>query len=106
MAIGHILAAEKAPSGENYILSGERMTLKKMFAILEEVTGVPGPSIYIPMGLAKSYSLFYPHLLQAFQKTSIIYQLFPEHPAQQFIHIKQESKRGAGIYGKTHKRIH
>jgi len=60
VARGHILAALKAPSAENYILSGERMTLKQMFSILEEVTGVPAPSVYVPMGLARTFSRITP----------------------------------------------
>jgi len=60
VAEGHILAAEKAPSGENYILSGERVTMKKFFSILEEITGKKGPTVYVPMGLAKTFSCFTP----------------------------------------------
>jgi dihydroflavonol-4-reductase len=60
VAAGHILAAEKAASGENYILSGERITMRKFFSILEEVTGKKGPSVYVPMGLAKVFSYFTP----------------------------------------------
>jgi dihydroflavonol-4-reductase len=60
VAAGHILASEKAPSGENYILSGERVTMRKFFSILEEVTGKKGPSTYVPMGLARTFSCFTP----------------------------------------------
>jgi dihydroflavonol-4-reductase len=60
VAEGHILAAEKAASGENYILSGERVTMRKFFSILEEVTGKKGPSVYVPMRLAKTFSYFTP----------------------------------------------
>jgi dihydroflavonol-4-reductase len=56
VAQGHIFAADKAPSGENYILSGERLTLKKLFSILGEITGKKGPSAYVPMGLARTFS--------------------------------------------------
>jgi dihydroflavonol-4-reductase len=60
VAIGHMLASEKAASGENFILSGERVTMKKMFAMLEEITGVKGPDMFIPMRLAKAYCCFTP----------------------------------------------
>jgi dihydroflavonol-4-reductase len=60
VAEGHMLAAEKAASGENYILSGERVTMRKFFSILEEVTGKKGPSVYVPMRLAKAFSYFTP----------------------------------------------
>jgi dihydroflavonol-4-reductase len=59
-AMGHILAASKAKPGENYILSGERVTMRRMFGILEELTGVKSPSIYLPAGIAKAYCFFTP----------------------------------------------
>jgi len=69
VAAGHILAAEKAATGENYILSGERVTMKKMFSILEEVSGVRSPRIYIPMVLARIYCCFTPMYYRTSGKT-------------------------------------
>ncbi len=60
VARGHILAAQKAKSGENYILSGQRITMKEMFEMLSEVTGIKSPGLYIPMWLARVYSCFTP----------------------------------------------
>jgi dihydroflavonol-4-reductase len=60
VAMGHILAASKAKPGDNYILSGERVTMRRMFGILEELTGVKSPSIYLPVGIAKAYCFFTP----------------------------------------------
>lgn len=60
VAQGHIIAAQKAKSGENYILSGQRITMQEMFGILEEVTGVRRPGLYIPMWLTKAYCCFTP----------------------------------------------
>ncbi len=58
VAQGHILAAQKAKSGENYILSGQRVTMQEMFGMLAEVTGVGSPGLCIPMWLAKAYCRF------------------------------------------------
>jgi dihydroflavonol-4-reductase len=66
---GHILAAEKAPSGKNFLLSGERVTMKKMFGMLEEITGVKGPTLYIPTALVKAYCCFTPLYYRLANKT-------------------------------------
>jgi len=69
VAEGHIMAAEKAETGENFILSGERVTMKRMFGILEEITSVKGPSIYVPTLLAKAYCFFTPLYYRMSKKT-------------------------------------
>ncbi len=45
VAIGHILAAEKGRIGERYILGHAEgnWTMKDVFVVLEEITGVPAP---------------------------------------------------------------
>jgi len=60
VAQGHILAARIAKSGENYILSGQRVTMEEMFGMLSEVTGIGSPGLYIPMWLARAYCCFTP----------------------------------------------
>jgi dihydroflavonol-4-reductase len=54
VAIGHILAAEKGRLGERYILghSDGNWSMKKSFSVLEELSGVPGPRMQVPYGLA------------------------------------------------------
>jgi dihydroflavonol-4-reductase len=54
VAVGHILAAEKGRVGERYILGNAEgnWTMKEAFAVLEEITGVPGPKFKIPYGVA------------------------------------------------------
>ncbi|MCJ7666598.1 MAG: NAD-dependent epimerase/dehydratase family protein, partial [Actinobacteria bacterium] len=53
VAAGHILAADKAQPGTNYILSGQRVTMKEMLGMLEEITGIKAPRINVPSWLAK-----------------------------------------------------
>lgn len=60
VAVGHILAAEKGRTGENYILSGERITMDEMMLMLEEISGVPGPKYKVPAWLVKAAGFFTP----------------------------------------------
>lgn len=53
VAKGIILACEKGRMGENYILSGEQVTVRGILKILEDETGIKAPNIKIPIWLAK-----------------------------------------------------
>jgi dihydroflavonol-4-reductase len=54
VAVGHILAAENGRVGERYILGNAEgnWTMKKAFAVLEEITGVKAPRFRIPYFVA------------------------------------------------------
>jgi dihydroflavonol-4-reductase len=54
VAVGHILAAEKARFGERYILGHAEgnWTMKEAFAVLEEITGIAAPRRQIPYWVA------------------------------------------------------
>ena len=45
-----VLARQKGRSGETYILSGERVTVKDLMRMFEEITGVKAPSYRSPRG--------------------------------------------------------
>src|SRR6266446_8540710 len=51
-AAGHLLIAEKGKVGERYLLGGENLTLKQMLDALSKITGLRGPMLKIPHGLA------------------------------------------------------
>ena len=51
-AAGHLLALEKAATGERYILGGENLTLKQILDKLAVLTGLPSPSVRLPYALA------------------------------------------------------
>ena len=53
---GHILAMEKGRVGERYILGGENISLKGLFAIVDELTGKRHRQINLPPRLAMWYS--------------------------------------------------
>jgi dihydroflavonol-4-reductase len=52
VAIGHIIAAEKGRIGERYILGHANLTLRELFHLLEQVSGVKAPRIRIPYRVA------------------------------------------------------
>jgi dihydroflavonol-4-reductase len=47
-ARGHILAARHGRVGEKYILGNENLTLRQIFAMLGEITGLPAPRVRLP----------------------------------------------------------
>jgi dihydroflavonol-4-reductase len=51
-ARGHVAALEKGRSGERYILGGENLTLKHILDKLEEISGLPSPSVKLPYFVA------------------------------------------------------
>jgi len=53
VAIGHILAYEKGRRGENYILSGERVTVSELMKMIEKATGIKAPNHYLPVSIGK-----------------------------------------------------
>lgn len=52
VARGHILALEKGCIGERYILGNRNLTLREIFTILEQITGIKAPRFNIPIWLA------------------------------------------------------
>src|SRR5271169_7243739 len=51
-ARGHVLALEKAKSGERYILGGENLTLKQILDKLGAISGLPSPKVKLPYFVA------------------------------------------------------
>jgi dihydroflavonol-4-reductase len=49
---GHLLAYEKAPIGEDYILTNINMSLKELFDLTSEITGVPKIKFKVPVSMA------------------------------------------------------
>ena len=43
VALGHILAMERGQPGQRYLLGNQNMTLKEVFVMLQELTGLPAP---------------------------------------------------------------
>jgi len=57
---GLLSAAEKGRPGEGYLLSGERVTVEGLLALLEQVTGVQSRARRLPLWLARLAAWFAP----------------------------------------------
>lgn len=68
VAQGLILAREKGSTGETYILSGERMTVKKLLEMVWGVTGKRFMQMKVPMTLAHFISNFTPTYYRLMKK--------------------------------------
>lgn len=53
---GHLLAMEKGRMGERYLLGGENVSLKGLFALVREVTGRRHVQVSLPRSLALLYA--------------------------------------------------
>lgn len=51
VAIGHLNAMERGRIGERYILGHRNVSLRQLFGLLSEITGVKAPSLKLPRGL-------------------------------------------------------
>lgn len=47
-ARGHILAARHGRIGEKYVLGNQNLTLRSIFSLLEEISGLPAPRVKLP----------------------------------------------------------
>jgi len=54
VARGSLLAMEKGRPGERYILSGEDVTVKQLFDLLAELTGLKAPTFKAPVPLVRA----------------------------------------------------
>lgn len=52
VAEGMLFAAEKGVLGERYILGNRNLTLGEIFAMLEQITGIPAPKVKMPYAVA------------------------------------------------------
>jgi dihydroflavonol-4-reductase len=54
VAHGLILACEKGQRGESYILSGQRISIKELLQVLQQITGVKAPIYKAPVRLIRA----------------------------------------------------
>lgn len=55
---GHIVAAERAPSGGRYILGGPVASVGQVISTLSGLFQVPAPRMHVPIGLLKTIGFF------------------------------------------------
>jgi dihydroflavonol-4-reductase len=51
---GMILASEKGRTGEGYILSGEQITIRDLYSLLENITNIKAPKFQVSCGIARA----------------------------------------------------
>jgi dihydroflavonol-4-reductase len=54
VARGSILAMDKGRPGERYILSGDNIRVKQLFELMEELTGLKGPTMKAPVPVLRT----------------------------------------------------
>ena len=57
VARGALLAMDKGRDGERYILSGENVTVKRLFDLIAEFTGLRAPTIRVPIPVLRVLAL-------------------------------------------------
>jgi dihydroflavonol-4-reductase len=57
VAQGHLLACERGRPGERYLLGGEDMTMREVFAVIARAAGRPAPRVPIPWAAAYAGAL-------------------------------------------------
>jgi len=58
VARAHVAALTKGQSGHRYILGGENLTLKQILDKMSAITGLPSPTVRIPIAVAATYAFF------------------------------------------------
>jgi dihydroflavonol-4-reductase len=58
VARAHALALTAGRSGRTYILGGENLTLKQILDKMSAITGIPSPTVKIPIAVAATYAFF------------------------------------------------
>lgn len=58
VARAHVLALTQGTPGRRYILGGENLTLKQILDRMSALTGIPSPTVRIPLALAATYAFF------------------------------------------------
>ena len=67
VARGHLLASARGRSGERYILGGDNMSLREIFELLADISGLSAPTVRLPHAipyLAAAVSTGWAHLSQ------------------------------------------
>ena len=52
--VGAVLAMEKGRNGERYILAGENITVKQLFDLMAELTGLKAPALKLPVPVIRT----------------------------------------------------
>ncbi len=84
VAHGLTLACRKGRTGESYILSGERVSIKQILEVLEETSGIRAPTFKVPAWLARTAGKLAPIYYRIDQEQAAFHRLLGGRAAQQF----------------------
>jgi len=84
VAQGHLLALEKGKKGEKYILGNLNMSLKEIFQVLAQLSGLPAPRIRLPR---------WPILVMAYVECSISKWITHREPRIPLDGVKMAAKK-------------
>lgn len=54
----HLVALERGTPGERYILGGENLTLKQILDKMSAISGLPSPTMKVPLAVAVAFAFF------------------------------------------------
>jgi dihydroflavonol-4-reductase len=72
IAIGHVLAAERGRTGESYLLSGSRMTVREMMGILARLAGRRPPRLFLPLRVAGALATLAPAIERLTRRRALL----------------------------------
>lgn len=84
VAQGHLLALEKGKKGEKYILGNQNMSLREIFRVLADVSGLPAPAVRLPR---------WPILFAAYVECSISKWITHKEPRIPLDGVKMAAKK-------------
>jgi dihydroflavonol-4-reductase len=97
IADGHVLAMDKARSGESYILAGPAVTYKRMMEMWQGLCGIPAPRLWLPGWTAGLSSRLVGGLEQAFKlKTALSSEALATQANYTFYATPDKARRELG----------
>lgn len=87
VAEGHMLAMEKGVPGEKYILGNRDMTLREIFQILSDITGIAAPRVRLPYFLVYGVALISTAVSDHITKTTPVAPIDAVRMAKKFMYF-------------------
>lgn len=93
---GQILAMEKGRTGERYLLGGENISLRNLFALLDEITGAKHLQISIPPKIARFIAWLEENKANIFKKYPRISRDWVDTFLQNWIYSSEKAEKELG----------
>ena len=96
VAAGHLAAFERGKPGERYLLGGENLSVREVFAIVARAVGRPAPRVPVPWSLAYASALLADAALRPVGREPALLQV-DEVRAGRLPHLFDDSKARAEL---------